>query len=273
MADEVLRERRGQRGDPHHQPARGPQRHQRRREPGHVRPSWTSWPRTPTAGWSSSPGAATRRSAPAWTSRPSAAARAATSWGRAAASAGSPSATSPSRSSPRSTAPPWPAASRSCSRATSWWRPSTPPSASPRPSAGLIAGAGGLIRMPKRLPMAVALELAMTGDAIDAERAYALGLVNKVVPADALLAEAVALAERIAANAPLAVRYSKSVMKQRRRGARGGGLGHQRRGGRASCSPRPTPWRAPSPSPRSARRTGRASSARVLGLRRSTPSA
>ena len=84
----------------------------------------------------------------------------------------------------------------------------------PEAKRGLIAGAGGLIRMPKRLPMAVALELAMTGDPIDAERAYALGLVNKVVPADALLAEAVALAERIAANAPLAVRYSKSVMKR-----------------------------------------------------------
>ena len=84
----------------------------------------------------------------------------------------------------------------------------------PEAKRGLIAGAGGLIRMPKRLPMAVALELAMTGDAIDAERAYALGLVNKVVPGDTLLAEAIALAERIAANAPLAVRYSKSVMKR-----------------------------------------------------------
>jgi enoyl-CoA hydratase len=84
----------------------------------------------------------------------------------------------------------------------------------PEAKRGLIAGAGGLIRMPKRLPMAVALELAMTGDAIDAQRAYALGLVNAVVPADALLGEAVALAERIAANAPLAVRYSKSVMKR-----------------------------------------------------------
>jgi enoyl-CoA hydratase/carnithine racemase len=83
----------------------------------------------------------------------------------------------------------------------------------PEAKRGLIAGAGGLIRMPKRLPMAVALELAMTGDPIDAERAYALGLVNKVVPGDAVLAEAVALAERIAANAPLAVRYSKQVMK------------------------------------------------------------
>jgi enoyl-CoA hydratase len=84
----------------------------------------------------------------------------------------------------------------------------------PEAKRGLIAGAGGLLRLPKRLPIAVAYELAMTGDPIDAERAYALGLVNKVVPAASLLAEALALAERIAANAPLAVRYSKSVMKR-----------------------------------------------------------
>jgi enoyl-CoA hydratase len=83
----------------------------------------------------------------------------------------------------------------------------------PEAKRGLIAGAGGLIRMPKRLPMAIALEMAMTGDPIDAERAAALGLVNKVVPAADLMNEAVALAERIAANAPLAVRYSKKVMK------------------------------------------------------------
>jgi enoyl-CoA hydratase/carnithine racemase len=56
--------------------------------------------------------------------------------------------------------------------------------------------------------------MAMTGDPIDANRAHDLGLVNKVVPAATLLEEAIALAERIAANAPLAVRYSKSVMKQ-----------------------------------------------------------
>ena len=84
----------------------------------------------------------------------------------------------------------------------------------PEAKRGLIAGAGGLIRMPKRLPMAIALELAMTGDPIDAERALALGLINRVVPSAALLDEALALADAIAANAPLAVRYSKSVMKQ-----------------------------------------------------------
>jgi enoyl-CoA hydratase len=84
----------------------------------------------------------------------------------------------------------------------------------PEAKRGLIAGGGGLIRMPKRLPMAIALEMGMTGDPIDATRAAALGLVNKVVPADKLMEEALALAERISANAPLAVRYSKTVMKQ-----------------------------------------------------------
>jgi len=84
----------------------------------------------------------------------------------------------------------------------------------PEAKRGLIAGAGGLIRMPKRLPVAVALELAMTGDSINAARAFQLGLVNRVVPAGVVLEEAIALADRIAANAPLAVRYSKSVMKQ-----------------------------------------------------------
>jgi len=84
----------------------------------------------------------------------------------------------------------------------------------PEAKRGLIAGAGGLIRLPKRIPIAIALQLAMTGDLIDADRALALGLVNQVVPGPSVLEEAIALAERIAANAPLAVRYSKSVMKQ-----------------------------------------------------------
>ena len=78
----------------------------------------------------------------------------------------------------------------------------------------LMAGAGGLIRLPKRIPPTIALELALTGDPIDAHRALALGLVNRVVPADRLLDEALALAGRIAENAPLAVRASKRVMKQ-----------------------------------------------------------
>ncbi|MFC0081307.1 crotonase/enoyl-CoA hydratase family protein [Aciditerrimonas ferrireducens] len=84
----------------------------------------------------------------------------------------------------------------------------------PEVKRGLIAAGGGLIRLPKRLPLAVALELALTGEPIDAGRALQLGLVNRVVPLDRLLDEALALAEQIAANAPLAVRWSKKVMKE-----------------------------------------------------------
>jgi enoyl-CoA hydratase/carnithine racemase len=84
----------------------------------------------------------------------------------------------------------------------------------PEAKRGLIAGGGGLVRMPKRLPLAIALELAMTGDSIDAARALDLGLINRVVPADRLIEETLELADRIAANAPLAVRHSRSVVKQ-----------------------------------------------------------
>lgn len=82
----------------------------------------------------------------------------------------------------------------------------------PEAKRGLIAGAGGLIRLPRRIPRAVALEFALTGEAIDAQRAYQVGLVNRVVPAAELMVQALALAEQIAANAPLAVRCSKKVM-------------------------------------------------------------
>ena len=82
----------------------------------------------------------------------------------------------------------------------------------PEVKRGLIAGAGGLLRLPKRIPRAVALELALTGEPIDAARALQVGLVNRVVPAARLMDEALELAGAIAANAPLAVRASKRVM-------------------------------------------------------------
>lgn len=84
----------------------------------------------------------------------------------------------------------------------------------PEATRGLVAGAGGLIRLPKRVPLTVALEMALTGDPIDAERAYDLGLVNRVVPGGQLVDAAMALAERIVQNAPLAVRTSKRVMRE-----------------------------------------------------------
>jgi enoyl-CoA hydratase/carnithine racemase len=82
----------------------------------------------------------------------------------------------------------------------------------PEVQRGLIAGGGGLL-VSARIPLAVALELTLTGDPIDAPRALALGLVNAVVPADQVLDAALALAERIAANGPLAVRATKEVVR------------------------------------------------------------
>jgi enoyl-CoA hydratase len=84
----------------------------------------------------------------------------------------------------------------------------------PEVQRGLMAAAGGLIRLPKRVPLAIALELAMTGDPIDADRALALGLVNRVVPTDQVVAEASALAERIGENSPIAVRLSRQLVRE-----------------------------------------------------------
>ncbi|HEV7525837.1 MAG TPA: crotonase/enoyl-CoA hydratase family protein [Acidimicrobiia bacterium] len=84
----------------------------------------------------------------------------------------------------------------------------------PEVKRGLMAAAGGLIRLPKRVPLAVALELAMTGDPIDAPRALQLGLVNRVVTADRVVDEAIALAERIGENSPIAVRNSRRLVRE-----------------------------------------------------------
>ena len=82
----------------------------------------------------------------------------------------------------------------------------------PEVKRSLVAAAGGLFRLPQALPRNIALELALTGDPIDAERAHAFGLVNVLVEPGEALAGALALAERITANAPLAVRASRRVM-------------------------------------------------------------
>ncbi|WP_179467052.1 crotonase/enoyl-CoA hydratase family protein [Mycolicibacterium vinylchloridicum] len=81
----------------------------------------------------------------------------------------------------------------------------------PEVARGLVATAGGVLRLPSRVPRAVALEMIMTGSPISAARAYEIGLVNRVVPAGTALAGAVELARTIAANAPMAVRAAKAV--------------------------------------------------------------
>lgn len=82
----------------------------------------------------------------------------------------------------------------------------------PEAKRGLFAAGGGVF-LSKRIPLALALELGMTGDLITAERALALGLINRVVAPERVLDEALALAARITANGPLGVRATKELMR------------------------------------------------------------
>jgi enoyl-CoA hydratase len=82
----------------------------------------------------------------------------------------------------------------------------------PEVKRSLVAAAGGLFRLPRALPENVAMEMALTGDPITAERAHAFGLVNVLVEPGEALDQAKALAERIIANAPLAVRESRTIV-------------------------------------------------------------
>jgi enoyl-CoA hydratase len=82
----------------------------------------------------------------------------------------------------------------------------------PEVKRSLVAAAGGLFRLPRALPKNVAMELALTGDPIDAQRAYELGFVNRIAEPDALIDTAMALADQIIANAPLAVRASRDII-------------------------------------------------------------
>lgn len=81
----------------------------------------------------------------------------------------------------------------------------------PEVKRGLVAGAGGAFRLARQLPHRVAMELLLTGEPISAQDALGWGLINRVVPTGQALASALALAELIAANAPLAVQASKRI--------------------------------------------------------------
>ena len=83
----------------------------------------------------------------------------------------------------------------------------------PEVKRGLVAAAGGAFRLQAQLPPKIAMELILTGEPIDAATAQRLGLVNRVVAADKVLDEALALAEVICANAPLAVQASKRISR------------------------------------------------------------
>lgn len=79
---------------------------------------------------------------------------------------------------------------------------------------GIIPGAGGTQRLPRLVPVGIALEMIFTAKRIDAQEAYRIGLVNRVVPLEGLMQAAQEMAERICANAPLAVQTAKMAVWQ-----------------------------------------------------------
>jgi enoyl-CoA hydratase len=82
----------------------------------------------------------------------------------------------------------------------------------PEVTRGLVAAAGGLIRLPRQIPYHLAMEIALTGGRVPAGRLHQAGLVNRLVPAGEALGAARALAGQVAANAPLAVAATKRII-------------------------------------------------------------
>ena len=86
----------------------------------------------------------------------------------------------------------------------------------PEVARGLVAGSGGLVRLPRRIPEAIALEYALTGARMDAATAHRWGLVNRITPEGGALEGALALAAAITANAPLSTAMTKRIIRESR---------------------------------------------------------
>lgn len=84
----------------------------------------------------------------------------------------------------------------------------------PEVNLGLLPGYAGSQRLPRLVGKGIAMEILLTGDMVSAQRAYEIGLVNRVVPAAELMAEATKLAQALAAKAPIAVRFILEAVNQ-----------------------------------------------------------
>ena len=86
----------------------------------------------------------------------------------------------------------------------------------PEAKRGLVAAGGALLHLPRRIPYHVAMEMALTGDPITAERGHELGLVNRLARPDQAVRDALTLAAEIALNGPLALTGSKRIIQESR---------------------------------------------------------
>lgn len=86
----------------------------------------------------------------------------------------------------------------------------------PEAKRGLVPGSGGMLRMPHRVPYPIAMEILLTGDMLTSQRAHELGLINQLVEPGQALDAALAMADKIAANGPLALQVIKQVVNEAR---------------------------------------------------------
>jgi enoyl-CoA hydratase len=86
----------------------------------------------------------------------------------------------------------------------------------PEVKRGIVAGAGGMLKLPSRIPYHIAMEAVLTGEMLPATRAHAYGLVNRLVEPGKALEAALELARIIAANGPLAVQTAKKIVTESR---------------------------------------------------------
>lgn len=84
----------------------------------------------------------------------------------------------------------------------------------PEVKRGLVPGSGGMLRLPRRLPYPVAMEMILTGDMFSADRAHQFGLVNALTEPGEALAGALSLADRISENGPLAIQTAKQIINE-----------------------------------------------------------
>jgi enoyl-CoA hydratase/carnithine racemase len=79
---------------------------------------------------------------------------------------------------------------------------------------GIVPGSGGAWLLPRIVGIAKASEMAFTGAALDAKEALAVGLISRIAPSSKLMEEAISLAQEIAKNPPLAVRWTKRLIRE-----------------------------------------------------------